>query len=71
MLIASGQNTETARKLIGDWVLKALPSDISGRREDEGLADSRPATTLSAMCAYRWRVADDYEPIDHYAAERW
>jgi hypothetical protein len=51
--------------------LKALPSDILGRRESESHAKSNAAMPIAVIVAHGRRVVDDYERTDHYAALRW
>ena len=56
----------------GHRVLKALPSDILGRREGKSRAESDPAMTVAVIGAHgRRHVDDDDERMDHYAALRW
>ncbi len=70
-MIPSSQNTETAQKPFGHRDLKALPSDILGRRGGKGCAESDRTMTIAVIGAHGRRVVDGDEPADHYAALRW
>jgi len=55
------QKTETANKPFGILVLKALLSEILGRRECKTHAESDRATAIVVVGAHRRRVVDDCE----------
>ena len=62
---------KTALKRFGHRDLKALLSDILGRREGKSRAESDPAMTIAVIGAHGRRGVDDDERMDHYAALRW
>ena len=69
--VPCSQKTKTVLKPSGHRVLKALPSDILGRREGKSRAESDAAMTIAVIGAYGRRVVDDDERVDYYAALRW